>query len=732
METTDFTTQFITLIFIILLNGGTAAILYSEYSRARQEFIRFAMLAQLSNVAWHLFAVYLTFYPEFNPGILVASSIVLVASGLYLKSVQSASGITEPRWLVPSALTGTLILMLLWLVFPNVSLFIIWMVSNVIFLLTAWTTLRYSKFKQRVFIATLQFLVMPNYGIGVAILLQIQPEIGGLFYFFLGILFPAISMLLLQESVELSTRQIANSEKLHRELLQSVRDIFFHTDAQGKIEVISPSVQQIGFDSAALIGESLRTLYVNSSLFDAHLEKIKEKEFSTVISLDVRTAGGESRECELSTNCVRSRLGDVEAIVGTIRDVSERNQLERQFIDVQRRESLGTMAGGVAHDFNNLLQGIVGRIDWLIAKPDMDEQERHAHLSVMLDASNTAARLCKQLLEYTGKAQFSIQPLSIQTELYDVAEIVRSWLPSDIQLEIEKTEHDIIIDADLTQIRQVFLNLIRNAADACVDTTRNSIVKVSVSKRYLQAKNLRGLRIEGSNLDDGEYAFIEIRDNGCGIESGIIQHIFDPFYSTKHGGHGLGLASIVGILRQHGGGITVESTPGAGSLFIVMLPISEAVHTNSPLVSALANDGCDKTVLFADDEIDIRLVTVLTLEDKGYRVLVAEDGQQAIDLFNQHKEDVSVVLLDIKMPVKDGIQAAREIRQLSPTMPIVLASGNPDISGRLSPQEMASLRFLAKPYRSSEILEALEQAHTAAAPPERSPDENLAIYSKTR
>ncbi len=702
--------QTLGLLFLIVLNICALVMVYTEYVRSKHEFTMFVGLGQLFSVFWHFLSLYLSYFPE-SPGVLnVVGVLVFLSSLFFCKAVLLRSEIKIQRqtYLVGAFSVTSISFIGL---FAGLNLpTLLWAATTLVFLVTPWITIQCKNFNTKWIIASLQLLLAPGYGIGVAILLTTVPEIGGLIYFFVAMLIPSISLMFLLESVQISTREIQASESTHRELFETVRDVFYRAGPTGTIEMISSSVKQFGYSAEELIGRSIQYIYSDYSLFSEHMQQITKCGIPNVVPLLVETKNGFNLECELSANAVRDDRGNLISIVGTIRDVTERNRLELQYLESQRRESLGILAGGMAHDFNNLLQGIVGRVELILMGSIQEKEEIKKHLSVILEASETAGRLCMQLLEYTGKAQLSVNPVQINSAIQNVIEMLRPSIPSNVKIIFTNDNRDTIIDGDITQIQQVFLNLIRNAIDATEGTADEGRITVKIEEVSLERSALNNVNSHGKVLQPGDYACIEVKDSGHGIDAAILDKIFDPFYSTKTSGHGLGLAAIVGILRSHSGGIVVESRQQVGSTFRVLLPISKQEKAIGKIDFKPPQRGDNKTILLADDEARIRVTTTSTLQRYGYNVLTAEDGLQAVETYRSNQNSISAVLMDIKMPNKDGIEATREIRNINPGMPIVLASGYANVANRLTSSEMRSLKFLSKPYRAKEVLSSIEDA----------------------
>lgn len=711
MLSQEISAQVIALVFIILVNASSAAILYKEYQRSKRGFIKTIGLAQFCHLMWHFVTIYLVIYPDSNAGRWAVSILVLLVSYFFLAAISSYAHKPLGRTFA-FLLTGSLILSSA--LGPAIGfhpLTAFWLATTIILTITPFYTFQCKDLNSRSIIAALQIILAPSYSIGVAILLELSPDVGGLAYFLISLLIPGISYMFIQESINMSTGEFLEKETLHREIFNSVRDVFCKTDIEGKIIEISASVKQFGFQPDELVGQSVTILFAESSIYEEPMEWLKASAENDIVALDVKTSAGLIRECELTTTPATDSSGRLIGVIGTIRDVTERNQLEYQFLEAQRRESLGVLASGIAHDFNNLLQGIIGRTELLkMTGLENTENNKH-HLEVILETSNIAATLCRHLLQYTGKASANLKHVSLESAISDVVEILEPSLSSNIEITVNIQAHDIGVEADLTQIQQVILNLTKNAVDAVEESNRSfGQVTINLCRQTLSQDCLDQSLSFGNKLQGGDYICISVEDNGPGIDPEHINRIFDPFYTTREQGHGLGLSSVSGILRSHHAGIAIESWPDRGSRFSVMLPISKNIDLSEQRNDVQLVHGDGKSILFAEDEGSIRTVTEISLKHQGYDVVCARDGQEAVDLFAAQRTRFSAVVLDIKMPNKTGLEAAKEIRNIDPKIPVILASGNTDTAGHLNSVERNCLVHINKPYKQNQLLFGIQEA----------------------
>ncbi len=388
----------------------------------------------------------------------------------------------------------------------------------------------------------------------------------------------------------------------------------------------------------------------------------------------------------------------------------ERKILEEQLRRAQKLESLGLLAGGVAHDFNNLLTGILGNATLALdlSAPDAPVAEM---LRDVIRASERAADLTRQLLAYAGKGNFVIEPVHISNLVRDISELIRSSAPRNVALELDLDPNVPPIEADATQMQQLVMNLILNAAEATSD--RSGEVRISTGVCTI-ATGEPVTHYRPDPPSPGTYVTIQVSDDGCGMTEAVKAQIFDPFFTTKFTGRGLGLSAALGIVRSHHGAIGVESEEGVGSTFTVLLP---AVESAQPQIDAVpvqeAEAAAGGAILVIDDEDVVRRAARATLEHFGYAVFEASGGMDGADLFSRLHDRISAVLLDLTMPRMDGREVWRYIRRVRPDMKIIISSGYEECDAMKQFTDDPELLFLKKPFTagslSGKIREALEK-----------------------
>ena len=406
--------------------------------------------------------------------------------------------------------------------------------------------------------------------------------------------------------------------------------------------------------------------------------------------------------------------GSYAGAVHTVRDLTdrkraedERRRLEVQVQHSQKLESLAQMAGGIAHDFNNILTTILGNAD-LAAAETAENTPVREHLQQIEDAGRRAADLCRQLLAYSGHGRFTVELIDLNALLTDLTPVLQAAVPQYDRIEYRMAENLQPIEGDASQVRQIILNLVTNASEAVGDT--EGIIRITTGRRTVLKTDMPEAWAK-QGLGEGDYVALYVEDRGCGITPEALPRIFDPFYSTKFMGRGLGLSAVLGIVRGHGGTIEVDSHPNEGTtvrIFIPAAPVS-AVRTPAQPASGQMDWKGHGTVLVVDDESTLRTLASHMLSRLGFQVVTARDGREGVDAFARQADDITCILLDLTMPRMAGEQAFREIRKLSVKVPIILCSGysENDVAPRFAGLGLAG--FLQKPYQFSTLQAKLRE-----------------------
>lgn len=403
--------------------------------------------------------------------------------------------------------------------------------------------------------------------------------------------------------------------------------------------------------------------------------------------------------------------GQLAACVHVARDITdrkkaeeERRKLEQQFQQAQKLESLGVLAGGIAHDFNNILTIILGHC--FMAMENVDSGLPHkAHVLQIEGAANRAADLCRQMLAYAGKNPLVQTQVNLWLLLDEMVKMLTSAIKKNVTIELDLTRDVPKIAGDNSQIQQIVMNLIINAAEAIGDN--NGTIRVALTKTTVDAGQAN-TDFLGNTILVGRYACLEVSDTGCGMDNETQKRIFEPFYTTKFTGRGLGMSAILGIIKAHNGALQLSSEPGVGTTFKVYFPlfaVPDAAETRSATGSAPSAKGSG-TILLVDDEEALRTIGSALLESMGFSAMTAANGREALDIYRERGSGIDLILMDLIMPEMGGIETYHELRKVAPTVPIVISSGYSvgEVS-ELMNDEYAGV--IQKPYRPDRLQEVL-------------------------
>lgn len=389
------------------------------------------------------------------------------------------------------------------------------------------------------------------------------------------------------------------------------------------------------------------------------------------------------------------------------KDAEEENKkLEIQIQRSQKLESLGVLAGGIAHDFNNLLNIILGNIELTIVDHQLSPSAKENLISAEM-ASRQAAELCQQMLAYSGKGQFIVEAISVNDIIRNMTQMIDASISKKAAIEYNLMDDLPKILADASQIRQIVLNLVLNASEAIGEKTGKILLAtgcIDCSADYMNDSLFK-------KQAPGKYIFIEVSDNGVGMDENTLQRIFDPFFTTKFTGRGLGLAAVLGIVRGHNGFLKVNSRPGVGTSMKAHLPVLSCVEKNSENIeedlSAWKGSG---TVLLVDDVNSNLVLGQKILKRLGFSVITASDGLDALEKYKAHEKEISCIILDMMMPNMDGAETLHELKKINSSVKVIICSGfnEQDISQRFTGQDIIGV--LQKPYRIASVSAMLKKS----------------------
>jgi signal transduction histidine kinase len=389
--------------------------------------------------------------------------------------------------------------------------------------------------------------------------------------------------------------------------------------------------------------------------------------------------------------------GRLDGVVMMAADVSERKALEANIQHNQRLESLGVMAGGIAHDFNNLLTGVLGNASVLQDRFHCDSREARAAGDLIM-AGQVMAKLTSQMLAYSGRGRFHIERLDLSTAVRQISNLVEASIPKSVRLSFALGEGLPAIEGDSSQLQQVVMNLVISGAEA-IGTEQGTVEVQTLARRAEHAELAGG--VTGTSVPAGEYVVLEVRDTGCGMDEDTRARIFDPFYTTKFAGRGLGLSAVLGIVRAHRGTLTVESRPGYGTRFRAFFPCSAARREAGPQASDASERGSG-TILVVDDEALVVRMAQSVLEEAGYDVLSASNGIEALDVYTAKSGRIDAVLLDMTMPVMGGEETMQHLARRWPDATVIATTGY-DLQEAECRFGARTAAFLQKPYTAAQL-----------------------------
>jgi two-component system, cell cycle sensor histidine kinase and response regulator CckA len=492
------------------------------------------------------------------------------------------------------------------------------------------------------------------------------------------------------------------AERAHS-LFRYAQDGIAYADLDGRLlEVNDAFARLTGHDPASLLCMTYQAL-TPGEYHDMELRMVRsvlESGQATGYEKEYLRKDGRRVPVWICVFAVRSEDGRAQGLGAIVRDLSERRATDQALRHIQRIESLRVLARGVSHDFNNVLGTVLGHLT--LAQQVMPEgSAAHEHIGRAGGAIHRAAALVDQLLLYAGSGEYRPETIDLNAWLDELRPILEAALGEHGRLHIEAAEDVPPLPVDRLQLQQLIMQILAN----CAEARRGDMVTVTIRTRVhvvTTHKRARWSRT-GTVLREGRYAAIEIEDDGCGMDAETLQRVFDPFYSTKFIGRGLGLATALGIVRAHHGSIDIESEPRRGSKVTILLPFETTAAPVRPLPPA-ASAVRSGMILLVEDEPDILNFAAHILRGGGFEVLTAADGMTGIEMFQAHRAEIRLVLLDLSMPRMGGEETLRRLREIDTTSRVLLTSGysHADATAGFAPEDLAG--FLHKPYDGETLL----------------------------
>ncbi|MDX8405674.1 MAG: ABC transporter substrate-binding protein [Mariprofundus sp.] len=529
----------------------------------------------------------------------------------------------------------------------------------------------------------------------------------------------------LKRGIRKRTQQLEAVSSQYRDILDHMQDAYYRADLNGNLIWISlASERHLGYARDEIIGKKIDLLYA---------KRDERQRFLAALAV----AGGDLQHYEI---CLRHRdggdvwaevnaqyfydqAGELAGVEGNVRNISERKQSEQESHELtaqlqraQKMESIGVLAGGIAHDFNNLLVGVMGNAE-LALMDAPDNSEMRSYLQHIFNASQRGADLVRQMLAYSGQGRFLMGEQYMNGLITDVSELLATVIGKKVVLKQFLAEGLPAVYGDKNQLTQLVMNLITNASEAIQDHV--GTIEIRTGVEMLVPADFAGMYLANQHKA-GHYIYLSVEDDGCGMDTATQARIFDPFFTTKETGSGLGLSALLGIIRSHGGALSLESASGKGTCFTVYLPALPSALPSAPRSQAQPAQSAQSaqaaatfitlpgTVLLVDDEAAVRDVAGQMLARAGIHVLKAEDGEAGVELFRKHADDISLVLLDLTMPKMDGEEVFHALQAIRPGVPVLLSSGFSESEAIERLQQHGLAGFVRKPYTRKTLLAKIE------------------------
>jgi len=527
---------------------------------------------------------------------------------------------------------------------------------------------------------------------------------------------------IIEAKVKQRTIALRKSEEHFRSIVDGLQDVYYRTDMDGIIQLVSPSVRSLGYDAEEVIGTNILRFYVDEQGRDKFIQALAATPKGKIYNYHLESLNKDGTKRWISTNSqfVYDDDGNVAGIEGTLRDFTESKQNQEKLQHTDRLESLGVLAGGIAHNFNNILSGMIGNAS--IARLDLpDDSPVVPFLDSIEDAGMDAADLCSQMLAYAGKVQYFLGAVNLNELVNSIAKLIRVSLNKKTELTFALAENLPVIEADSAQMQQLVFNLISNASESFVDEDGHQVksgeVRVSTGVMDVDAEYLKRA-LESEYLEPGSYVYFEVLDTGCGMSQNVMEKIFEPFFTTKFVGRGLGMSVIRGIVKSHHGLMVIGSEEGKGTIIRVCFPVSKQVKkvSESKEISnrqetmkpqALCGKQGKGTILIVDDEDVVRDTSKMLVESLGYQTLTANDGQHGIDVFKQHQDEIVMVLLDLTMPRMNGADCFDALRAINPDIRVIISSGYAENEAIEQLSDATGVAFIQKPYSRARLAQIL-------------------------
>ena len=506
---------------------------------------------------------------------------------------------------------------------------------------------------------------------------------------------------------------LRESEEKFRLVFENLGEGVTRVSLDETVELCNRAAEMIfGIEKGNLRGRNIKDFVSDKDLKTIRSQTKRRKlGYRSSYEIELIQPGGEIRNLNVSSSPCYDSENNVIGTYSIFRDITEQRRAERDrkefdlhLQQTQKLESLAVLAGGVAHDYNNLLQGIVGNAG--LALMDLPHYSPvREYIEGIRKSADHAAALTSQMLAFAGRGVFEIKQADVSALVNQMDHLLRAVVSKKNILSFDLQEKIPLIDADITQIRQIVMNLVTNASEAIGEN--EGVIKISTGCRLCDHDFLRSIRSD-TELPEGEYIYLQVSDTGPGMDADTVRRVFDPFFSTKFTGRGLGMAVVYGIMKRHNGAVNVEAKIGSGTRFTFYFPRS----TGSAEISQ--NDSVEKvtgkfsgTALLVDDEEIVRSTSKKILERIGFKVLSAIDGKMGVEIFRENADTIDLVILDYKMPQMNGEEAFQAIKEIRKDVKVILSSGYNEQDAMNNFGEMGIAGFIQKPYGYKTLFETI-------------------------
>ncbi len=496
---------------------------------------------------------------------------------------------------------------------------------------------------------------------------------------------------------------LRESEERNRLIIDNIGEGVGFVDADERFAFSNRAAEEIFGDK--LIGKNIHN-FVSGEQFELIQKETVSRAQGNKNSyeLEIMRPNGEQRYIIVTAVPLIDKVRGFLGTYGVFRDITERKQAEVLIRDMQRREAVGVLSGGIAHDYNNLLGIMMGNISLVQTQLPADHPAIY-NIEKALSAMERAAKLTQQMLAYSGKGKFQIETIDVAALIYEHVSLFHLSLQKNVKLLTHLPSSPVYVGGDPAQVEQIIMNLIINGGEAIGD--KQGVVSVALGEVNMGIDELVPYgKLTNTDLSEGSYALLEVSDTGTGMNQETINKIFDPFFSTKFTGRGLGLSAVFGIIQGHKGGIAIESREGVGTILRVILPAAAApVLAEERVTSENQIKAADTTtILVIDDEPDVAEMARDILETGDYSVETELNPIKGIELYRQHRSEIGVVLLDLTMPEMSGREVVDALQLIDPDVKIIITSGysKEDVTLKLGAVKVSG--FIQKPYRLQSLL----------------------------